>query len=330
MIDASDDAVAIALHNVLTDYGWNVTTQPARLRAALNDQLAGSGADHRGAVDALVVAAEEGVAAKVRTAPPDDRSAQAAHIAQLMDWGLSQQAAAWAVGTWTSVVPRAGTGAVTAPVWQTPPVGGATVPDSAPPAYLDPTALPPAGAQWAPPAGATWAPHAGTQWAPAPPGTPGTPDATQMGRLWVPPTELPPGAWPSATTPTPSTSRRRTMIITAVLVAALGIGVGAYFVFGGNDKSTPHLSLDGRTVDKPDVVLAATESIVKGIVDERHGVATRDTRCYFARPKSTKSDNPSIETSVYCGPVLFVDGVPGQEYLQFALKSETNRSGVTV
>jgi hypothetical protein len=382
MTENDESAVASALRSVITDYGWNVVRQPARLRAALNDQLGADAADHRSAIDALVVAAEEGVAAQVRSSGDQPRDAQ---VARLVEWGLTDSAARWAVDVWSAVAPAS----TLPPPRTTTPVGAppADRPHTAP--QPDATALPQAplpqgplpqgplpqatpGPVWAGPAGSPGGPPPGPPLAPppgyqptalppagypvayppqaAPPGFPGDQYPGQQPGPhfgWSPnqdpgfappihpgltPTELPgnaTGAYPTGGPDATGGHRRRNLIVVAVVVVALALGVGGYFAFaGGDDSSGTQIALDGRRVSDPAVVLAATESTVRAIVEQRHGASAKP-HCYFAAPKDAKTSGPvDVQNSIFCGPVLFVDGTPGEEYLEFALQARTAKNGV--
>src|SRR4051812_18658292 len=261
---ASEDVVATALRSVIADCGWNAAQQPARLLGALNDQLAASAADHRASVDALVVASEEGVAARLRTAPAEDPAAARQHVRALVDWGLSEGTAEWVVGTWSAVVPPtslsdqptarngfpppvAGDAAVPAPPPRSlpgppqpaPPVAATALPDpqwaAAAPPVPDATALPPgAGPEaWVPgpeawvPAPEDWVTPPGG-WAPPPGRTPAGGDPGAPWQPGPPATELPGGAWPNQPGRPPDVRRnsrsRLWLWIAAAVVVALALG----------------------------------------------------------------------------------------------------------
>lgn len=118
-----------------------------------------------------------------------------------------------------------------------------------------------------------------------------------------------PGAAP------PKTSNRRLFaILAAVLVAAL-VGGGLFFFLRGDD-----ITYQGRDVVEPEKVLSEAESTLNRIVEERHGVASDSTLCYFV---AKNADTTDIEDRVVCGPVLFVDGDAAKPYLTFPLQASS-------
>lgn len=96
------DPVAAALAQVLTDHGWDVSATPARLRAMLTDVLGAEAPDHRAAVDAIVIGAEESVPRRLAETDDAARTAVGEQLATaLTGWGLEAALATWVVGTWT-------------------------------------------------------------------------------------------------------------------------------------------------------------------------------------------------------------------------------------
>lgn len=96
MID--DGHVERALREVIRDHGWTVSENTERLRASLSDVLGVDANERRREVDALIIAADEGVAGAVR----DHGGADPGHAARLEQWGLTPDLAAWAVSTWVA------------------------------------------------------------------------------------------------------------------------------------------------------------------------------------------------------------------------------------
>jgi hypothetical protein len=100
----SADAVSAALLTVLDDHGWQVSGQPDRLRAMINDVLANGSHDSRSLVDAIVIAAQEGVPRRIddrSTVTPTAGDAYLGELAgTLSPWGLSQASATWSVEVW--------------------------------------------------------------------------------------------------------------------------------------------------------------------------------------------------------------------------------------
>jgi hypothetical protein len=141
---------------------------------------------------------------------------------------------------------------------------------------------------------------------------------------WSPPAAPVAGGWPAPEwappPPPPTRNRRRRLLVVAIvaLLAAGGATAGAFVLFG---SSAPKLTFQGKHIDHPDRVLAATETKVRAAVQSRHGVQNNSTRCYFARPKqpaagAAKSD---VDPALSCGPVLFVDGDAAKTYLSYTL-----------
>ena len=146
-----DHAVERALRGVIRDHGWRLTGDAERLRATLLDVLGVDASEHRGSLDALVIAAEHGVP----SALTESESSGPALVDALLSWGLSPERAAWSVDTWAAVA-----GGHTDPVAPTDPAPPTAPADgelrrpavSATPT-LDATAMPPASRRTAlPPA----------------------------------------------------------------------------------------------------------------------------------------------------------------------------------
>jgi hypothetical protein len=142
--------VAAALSVVLRDHGWAVSSNARRLRASLSDLLGAEADEHRAAVDAIVLAVEEGIVADLHVAGREGlEDALPALSSRLADWGLAAGPAAWAVRTWAQHLPvstvqppatRPGASEpTTLPPIETAPGAGAT---SAPPVASSPTMLP--------------------------------------------------------------------------------------------------------------------------------------------------------------------------------------------
>jgi hypothetical protein len=137
----SDEAVARALGEVLRDHGWEVAASARRLRGSLNDVLGAEADEHRAAVDAVVLAVEEGVVTDLLEAGRENVDDVLPDLTtRLAEWGLAPAPAAWAVRTWATHLPAATI---------KPP---ATVPPAPEPTALPPAAAPPdAGVTLAPP-----------------------------------------------------------------------------------------------------------------------------------------------------------------------------------
>jgi len=170
----SEEAVAAALTTVLRDHGWAVASNPKRLRGALSDVLGSESDQHRGVLDAIVIAVEEGVVDQLREAGRDGvEGALPDLVPRLAAWGLTGERATWAVLTWAHLLPEA-----TLP----PPVLTAEPPDTRPEA-LAPTTLPPMVTAPAPAGGpgAALAITPGVTIAPDPPSRSGGLDSGAMG-----------------------------------------------------------------------------------------------------------------------------------------------------
>lgn len=155
MAGKSEEAAAAALTTVLRDHGWGVAANAKRLRGGLSDVLGAEADEHRGVIDALVLAVEEGAVDELRRAGRDGVAALGPGlVTRLCEWGLTGERATWALLTWADHLPEA-----TLP----PPVLTAEPPGTRPEA-IAPTTLPPvvtAPAPVAPPAASpTAAPRA--------------------------------------------------------------------------------------------------------------------------------------------------------------------------
>ena len=137
----------------------------------------------------------------------------------------------------------------------------------------------------------------------------------------------PGGAQPWAGTPAPSGKKRRNLFIAAgVVVVLVAAGLITWLVLPGDDA--PSITYQGKAINAADTVLTTAESSVSKTVASRHGVKSSDTRCYFVQADkpadgAKKSD---VDSSLSCGPVLFVDGDAAQEYLPVRLTADTSGS----
>ena len=224
------DVVRAALQQALEDYGRRLAEDPARLRAVLNDALGSGSADCRAAVDAVVLAAEQGVVADLvlRRGQAPDAAADAAATAELGRWGLAAGTAGWVVTTWETVLRGAGS----------LPAAGIPIAVSAPqPDEVPPTAPPPLAETAAPPALAETAPPPALAETAPPP---------------LVPTALPPTSSGDPDQPPPveeePTQRRLAGVHRAVLVpvavvvsllALAGTGFATGVLGGGSSKAQP-------------------------------------------------------------------------------------------
>lgn len=259
MAGRSDEAVAQALGAVLRDHGWDVAASPKRLRGSLNDVLVAEADEHRAAVDAIVLAVEEGIVSDLLRAGREGvEDALPGLTARLAEWGLAAAPAAWAVRTWAAHLPAT------------------TIqpPDTRPQAP-EPTTLPPAATSPEP------------QLTLAPPGlAPG-------------PTVLPPPAPPTTTGERAAASPRRGPSGRALAVAgavallmAGGVAAAVAMNQGTVDPPPTGRSGDGASASsppvttaapaEPGVVLAAPDVRVP-VVDERLAMAGRSGGVRIAR-----------------------------------------------
>jgi hypothetical protein len=118
---------------------------------------------------------------------------------------------------------------------------------------------------------------------------------------------------PATFTP-PLVQRRRRprgpWLVGAALVVVLLVGAGL-FLFRGDP-----LTLGGRYVTEPEVVLIDADAVLAHYVEQRHGVAADDSRCWF---ELTDADGHEVRDALQCGPVLFVDGDVDRSWLRFPL-----------
>lgn len=182
----------------------------------------------------------------------------------------------------------------------------------------------PASAQQAPPQPA-WA-ASEQRWAQSGPSAPTVqrPPAAPQPPVVPPPAPAPP--WQAGgPTPPPAGARKShsRLIIAVVAVLAVAGGLVAWLLWPRGNSSS--LTFSGKPIAEPASVLAGAEENVAALVGTRHGAKNASTRCYFAQPKNPPSGRPSsdVEQALWCGPVLFVDGDPSQNYLAIPLMSGT-------
>lgn len=230
-----------ALDRVTADHGWAIAGSPARLRAMLNDVLAAEGDDQRRFVDALVVAADEGIPAHLGETYADHRAdVESDAVGQLTAWGLSPEMSSWAVASWAAVVPAAVAPVVEMAVTELPPD-----PPEPEPAHvaLEATELPPDALAETPLA--TELPPEAPDLTELPEQT-ATPEVTELPDLTelpeatsLPhPTELPtaPEAEVPAHTPEPAASGRRGLVWGAAAAVCAAAVIGGFVLLKpGND-----------------------------------------------------------------------------------------------
>ena len=99
----------------------------------------------------------------------------------------------------------------------------------------------------------------------------------------------------------------------AALVVVLLVG-GALFLSLRDDP----VVLDGRYVIEPEAVLADADEALAGYVEERNGVRSDDSRCWF---EGQDAEGDDVRSALLCGPVLFVDGDSERSWLRFPLNA---------
>lgn len=234
MAAQSDEAVAIALTTVLRDHGWAAASSARRLRGALSDVLGAETDAHRGLLDALVLAVEDGVVQELRGVGRDGVGAVFPDlVARLCEWGLTRERATWAVQTWAALLPAA---TLPPPDLTVPP------PDTRPEAPGR-TTLPPMVTAPSSPAADLRA---------AAPGS--SPDVTQAPVL--PPT--PDG--PQVARPPARRSRRGAALVAvaAVLVVLVGAGVAAAKKWSQDEPGPGPGAGSGETGTTPSPEVAPT------------------------------------------------------------------------
>ena len=148
--------------------------------------------------------------------------------------------------------------------------------------------------------------------------SPAQPAAQAGRRCWQQPPNA--GGYPPQYPPPAARRRNRPPIIGLVAVLVAGLLTGGYFVFLKGDAA-PKLTYQGAKIKDASGVLKSAEQSLSSVVDKRHGTKGDDTRCYFAVLKTQPSGakKTDVDTNLRCGPVLFVDGDPANQYLKFAL-----------
>ena len=102
--------------------------------------------------------------------------------------------------------------------------------------------------------------------------------------------------------------RRNLLIAAGVVVVLVAAGLITWLVLPGDDA--PSITYQGKSINAADTVLTTAETAVSKTVSARHGVKSGDTRCYFVQADKPASGakKSDVDTSLSCGPVLFVDG----------------------
>ena len=149
---------------------------------------------------------------------------------------------------------------------------------------------------------------------------PGYQQTEQYPAAGPPPTGYPQTYPPAAPYQTPPKKRSRALLIVAVVVV-LAVAAGAAWYLLRPDK--PKLTFAGKDIKDASQVLDSAETPMSALVKARHGASSDSTRCYFAVPEhpSGAAKKTDVDSHLRCGPVLFVDGDPNAQYLQYLLTS---------
>jgi hypothetical protein len=118
--------------------------------------------------------------------------------------------------------------------------------------------------------------------------------------------------------------------IRLIAVCVLGVLVGAGWQVL-TPRPSPTLTSYGQPVTNAGSLLRQTEASMRRLVRARHGVLTRDSRCYYtgypgnpgypdaATELASQQNRIPIGDRMLCGPVLFVDGDSSRPYLTYNL-----------
>jgi Protein of unknown function (DUF2510) len=119
--------------------------------------------------------------------------------------------------------------------------------------------------------------------------------------------------------PAPRATKRGVALLVVGVVAVLAVGAGAVWYLLRPDK--PTFTFAGKDIKDATQVLDRAETNVSALVKQRHGASSDSTRCYFAVPKHAGdgAKKTDVDSHLRCGPVLFVDGDPNAQYLQYLL-----------
>jgi hypothetical protein len=128
--------------------------------------------------------------------------------------------------------------------------------------------------------------------------------------------------------PAKKRGKRIPLIIVGVVAVLVAAGLITWFA---RPSSKPSLTYQGKAISAPADALTAAEKAVDSTVAARHGAKSADTRCYFAKPRTQVAGGKSsdVDSSLRCGPVLFVDGSTADEYLSVPLTASDASGGKT-
>jgi hypothetical protein len=157
--------------------------------------------------------------------------------------------------------------------------------------------------------------------------------------MWtIPPPEwaAPSGPYSPAAHQRATAIRRRRRLVAGLVAGGLAIALAAGLVLAyvplGSSGSTANLTFAGKKINNAAATLKHAESIVAGMVHDRHGTSAADTRCYFAAPDQPApgAKRSDIDRVIWCGPVLFIAGDPAATYLGFTMTTIANQDGFTL
>jgi len=95
-MQTSDVMVAEALAAAIRNLGRGISSEPRRVQAGLNDELAGDARSHRAEIDAVVLAAEEAIPTELDSLSFDRPAA----MRRLSERGLSDEVATFSIDAW--------------------------------------------------------------------------------------------------------------------------------------------------------------------------------------------------------------------------------------
>lgn len=110
MTENPPEATADALHRAVRDLGRRVGENPDRVRAVLSDALGAAAREHRSEIDALALASEEGIPATLvgreeSLLTESDVALDDSRLrGRLVERGLSEGAADYAIGAWAAAL----------------------------------------------------------------------------------------------------------------------------------------------------------------------------------------------------------------------------------